>query len=320
MVITGASSGIGRAAAYAFAEEGTRLVLTARREGALQEVADACEERGASAVAVPADVTNEEALQAVVELAEERFGGIDVWVNNAAVTAFGRFEDVPAEDFRRVIETNFFGYVNGARAALGHFRERKRGVLINVGSVVGAVPQPYTSAYVTSKWAIRGLNECLRMEMALEDDLDIEVCHVAPASIDTPLFQQGANYTGRTPRALDPTYAPEFVADVIVRVSHKPRRETVAGNAAYGLMGQHAVAPALYERTMARKMDREHFKDQPAPRSKGNLYEPMEEYAAVRGGWEGKASFDLGRATRIGAAVMLPALAVGVAIRRLQTR
>lgn len=186
IVITGASSGIGRATALDFAKQGATLLLAVRREAPLQELAAECERLGGKALAVPTDTTDEEAVQALARLGVETFGRLDVWVNNAAVTLFARFEEAPPEVFRQVIETNLFGYIHGARAALPYFREQGSGILINVDSVVGAAPQPYTSAYFISKHGIRGLSGCLRMELHLDNAADIHVCTVMPATFDTP--------------------------------------------------------------------------------------------------------------------------------------
>lgn len=309
VVITGASSGIGRATAHAFAEEGATVVLAARREQALEEVAAECESRGARALVVPTDTADEAAVQALARRATETFGRIDTWVNNAAVTLFARFEEAPPEVFRKVFETNFFGYVHGIRAVLPIFREQGSGVLVNVSSVVATAPQPFTSAYVASKAAIRGLSECLRMELKL-DGVDIHVCHVMPASIDTPFFQQTANYTGRAVKALDPTYPPEQVARTIVKMAKRPRAEVKVGNAGRMMAAEHAIAPRLYERMGARAVDNNHFQEKPAEPTEGNLFVPMPEYATVRGGWSNPTSNPrrAGPLAIAGAAVAVPLL------------
>lgn len=176
IVITGALSGIGRLTARRFAERGANLVLVARRAGMLEEAADECRARGVDAVAVPGDVAEPADMQRAADEAMRRFGAIDVWTNNAGVMMFGRFEDTPMDDFRRVLETNLFGVVNGTRAALPYMILRNKGVIINNASIVGHLGQPYSAAYVTSKFAVRGFTIALRQE--LSDRPGIDVCAV----------------------------------------------------------------------------------------------------------------------------------------------
>ncbi len=286
VVITGASSGIGRATALACARRGAAVVVAARREDLLKELAGECERLGGRALAVPTDVTDEQAVNELARKAVENFGRLDVWVNNAGVTLFSRFEEAPSEEYRRVFEINLFGYVYGARAALPYFRQQGSGVLINNDSVVAKASQPYTSAYVTSKFAVRGLSECLREELILDGAKDIHVCTVMPVSIDTPLFQHGANYTGRAPKALNPVYDAEKVAKAIIRCAERPKREVIVGNAGRLLALQHALSLGLYENMAARQIDKDHFQDKPAPSTSGNLFEPVPEGTEVSGGWK----------------------------------
>ncbi|KGM13737.1 short-chain dehydrogenase, partial [Cellulomonas bogoriensis 69B4 = DSM 16987] len=283
VVITGASSGVGRATAHAFARRGACLVLVARRDWALQELAAECRGEGADVLVRAADVTDEQAVSQVARAAVARFGRIDVWVNNAAVIAYGRLEEVPGELWRRVVETNLFGSYHGARAALPWFREQGGGVLVNVASILGKTGAPYQSAYVASKHAMRAMGECIRQEV--RDVPGISVSTVLPGPIDTPFFASGANLTGRV---VTPPGAPvdaRRVAAAIVRCAAHPRREVVVGaSTRLGLLGNR-LAPGLTERVSARLMDRTHFSDERAAPTEGNVRSPRDREARIDGGW-----------------------------------
>jgi NAD(P)-dependent dehydrogenase (short-subunit alcohol dehydrogenase family) len=238
-VVTGASGGIGRATAHALAEQGARVVVTARRAEALADVVAECAEAGAEALAVPADVTDADALAEVARTARERFGALDIWVNCAAVSAFGLFEQTPMEVHRRVLEVNVLGYLHGAAAALPYLRERPRGVLVNVSSVIGVTPQPYTGAYTVSKAAVQAFSAVLRQELWLQGDRGVRVCAVLPAAIDTPVFRQAANYTGHAVHPISPRYRPQWVARSVVRVIRRPRAEVRSRRDQVGNLVQH---------------------------------------------------------------------------------
>lgn len=163
-----------------------------------------------------------------------------MWVNNAAVTLFSRFEEAPPAVFRRVIETNLFGYIHGARAALPYFRKQGSGILINNSSIAGKTGEPYTGAYVISKFGVRGLAATLRQEI---HDPDIHICTILPASIDTPIYQHGANYTGRAIKPLSPMYDAKEVAEAIVACAEAPQRQVVVGTAGRALLALHTISP-----------------------------------------------------------------------------
>jgi NAD(P)-dependent dehydrogenase (short-subunit alcohol dehydrogenase family) len=242
VVITGASSGFGRAAALAFARAGASVSLAARGREALEDTAHACRQVGADALVVTADVGDAEAVDQLANRTVERFGRIDVWVNNAGVILYGRFEDCPAEDFERVVRTNVLGQVHGARAALRQFRKQGHGVLINMGSVWGRVSSPQVSAYVASKHAVRAFSECLREE--LRDEPDIEVATMLPQAADTPIFAHAGNYTGRQVCPIPPLVTAEEVADGILACVRDPKREVTFGRAGRLVGVFHTAAPA----------------------------------------------------------------------------
>lgn len=197
-------------------------------------------------------------------------------MNNAAVILFARIEEAPYEAYRKVIETNLFGYIYGARAVLPYFREQGSGTLINVSSVVGKIGSPYISAYTTSKFGIIGLSTSLRMELL--DVPDIHVCTVLPASIDTPLFQHAGNFTGRAVKPVEPIYRAEQVANAIVALARRPRREIMVGNAGRRQALMYTLAPGLTEPRYAKQVEKHHFQDTAAPQSPGNLFKPMEQH------------------------------------------
>lgn len=294
VVITGASSGIGRATALAFAAEGATVVLAARRQAALHEVAEDCIDAGGRAMVFPCDVTDGDQVERLAQRAVEAFGGIDVWVNNAGVIAFGRFEETPPDVFGRVVETDLFGVVNGCRAVLPHFLDRGEGVIVNVASIVSQTGQRYATAYAAAKHAVRGFTESLRQELV--DEPDIHVCTVMPGAIDTPLWQHAANYTGRAIKPPASLTAPEDVARCIVALAHDPKREVHVGGIGRLAAIQQAIAPGITEKASARMFERGMFDNKPAPESSGATLRPMAEYNGASGGWMEREPDDRGPA------------------------
>ncbi|WP_104117406.1 SDR family oxidoreductase [Arthrobacter sp. B1805] len=291
VVITGAASGIGRATALRFARRRTHLVLASRRVEALETLVAECTALGSRAIAVPTDMSEYEAVQELASRAVEEFGRIDVWVNNAAVSFFSPFLEVPLRDFERVIDVNVMGYVYGARAALERMQDQGSGVLVNVASIVGEIPQPYTSAYSMSKAAVRALGVSLRSELKLDRKKRIHVCTVLPPTIDTPFFNHAANYTGRRAVAMPPVYSADRVAKAILDVVEAPVREVAVGRIGRSMVRQHRLMPGRIERVMAHQVEHTHLsKKEPAEDSTGNLYGPSLDpaNAAVPGGWSGR--------------------------------
>jgi short-subunit dehydrogenase len=315
VVITGASTGLGRAIALAFARRGVNLSLAARGEDALHQPAQEYRHFGSRTLVVPTDVTDEAAVQNLAQRTVQELGRLDIWVNNAAVIAFGRFEEIPSDIYRRVIETNLFGYIHGARAALPYFREQGFGTLINIASIDSLAGMPYTSPYVASKFAIRGFSESLREEMMGEP---INICTIMPGSIDTPLFQHSANYSGRASKPVPPVYDPSEVAEAIVACAENPKREVLVGSSARMMAAFHGIAPLLYERMIARRAPKDHFTNIRTGPTKGNLFEPMLEWAGTRGGWR-NPELDA-RRRRVTVGVLAGVAAMGLAFMMWRRR
>lgn len=281
VVVTGASSGLGRAAALELSRRGARVVLAARRAQALEDVASACRAAGGDALVVPTDVTDERAVAHLAERAVSWGGTLDAWVNNAGVTSFGSLEDSPLDVLRRVLEVNLWGSVHGARAALPIFRRQRKGVLLNVGSILSKVGQPFVPSYVISKFALHGLSEALRAELA--DVPDVHVCTLLPYAIDTPHFEAGANWIGRKAFAMPPVQSPEKVARALADLLEHPRRERhVPRIAALGL-ALHALLPGPVEHVIRHALGRWHLGEPQALNERGNLWEPSGELPTVHG-------------------------------------
>ncbi|MFN2557545.1 MAG: SDR family NAD(P)-dependent oxidoreductase [Nitriliruptorales bacterium] len=287
VVITGASSGIGKAAALAFAAEGANVVLAARRLAALEVTAQECRNLGVAAVAVAADTTDPRDVERIATRALDEFGHFDVWINNASCLMFGSLEQTPADAYTRLVEVNLFGYVNGARCALSHFRERGRGVLINNASLFSIMPTGYTNAYTTTKHGVEGFSDALRQELVPSQD--IHVVKILPAGVDTPILQHAANYSGRTIRPLYPLVSAQRVAKVMVRSALRPRRAVVVGRLGRLNAALYHSAPLLggwvYGRMAAKALERA----DPSPETHGNVFEPVADGISTSGGLRGRS-------------------------------
>jgi NAD(P)-dependent dehydrogenase (short-subunit alcohol dehydrogenase family) len=283
VVITGASSGIGRATAHAFATEGARLVLGARDEAALADVVEECAARGATALAVPTDVTDSQQMRSLADRAAAFGGGrIDIWINNAGVGAVGSFEETPLEAHEQVLQTDLLGYLRGAYVAWPFFKAQKRGILINTLSLGSWVAQPYAAAYSASKYGLRGLSEALRGELHAYPD--IHVCDIYPAVMDTPGFRDGGNFTGHALKPPPPVYDPHRVAAAMVACALRPRQSTTVGGAATIARLAHFLLPGfpLLSGWLTR-LGLEHSPQ--AQSSSGNLFVPSKGERRVEGGW-----------------------------------
>jgi short-subunit dehydrogenase len=274
VVVTGATSGIGRETALKYARRHARLVLAARSENTLDEMANECRDAGATAVLVqPTDIADGEQVQRLFDLAIDGFGHVDVAAQCAAITAFGRFEDLPADVFEKIVRTNLLGSANVARSALTHFQARGAGHLVLVGSLLGVTAVPYQSAYVVSKFAISGLVRALRQENRHASG--VRVHGVYPGPVDTPVYGTAANYLGSTPRVAPTADKPATIAGAIVRATdrdHSSERQV-------GLLNRPAIfayrlIPRVFDVLIGPLLRATSFTSGPSEATTGNVFEP----------------------------------------------
>ena len=244
IVITGASSGIGLTTARVAVERGARVVLAARSGDVLAQLAD---DLGgpARAVYVVADVGRCEEVQAIADKAVAAFGGFDTWVNVAGLTVYGPLREIPQVDHERLIQTNLWGTVHGSLVAAEHLR-KSGGALINVGSIASDLAFPFQGLYATSKHAVKGFSDTLRMEL-LAEGAPVSVTLIKPASIDTPLPNRARNYMDREPMLPPPVYPPEEVATAILHAAVHPRRDIVVGGGGKLFIAGKEFAPGTFD-------------------------------------------------------------------------
>jgi short-subunit dehydrogenase len=283
IVITGASSGAGRAAALEFARYGAHIVLAARNEAALQTLAVECRDMGAEILVVPTDTSDSKAMIGLANAANDWQGRIDVWINNAGVLAAGDFDATPMAVHEQVIRTNLLGYMNGAHAVLPFFKQQNYGTLINNISIGGFLPVPYGAGYTASKFGLRGWSKALKAE--LTEWPEIHVCDLFPAFLDTPGIQHAANHKGKVLKPAPPVYDPVRVAQAMVKVAADPGSNTYVGSVSLLLKLSHALFPELTTKITGSVMRKYFQAADPIALSDGNVFTTVDYGMSTHGGF-----------------------------------
>jgi len=274
-VITGASSGFGKGTAVELAKRGACVVLAARNAENLEVVARLCEAAGGKALAVPTDVSDPAAVANLAKATLGRFKHFDGWINDAGVAAIGRFDTVPLEDHEQVIRTDLLGTTYGSHHALKHFRERGRGTLINVASVIGKIPSPLYASYAAAKFGVVGLSDAIRQELMEEGVENIHVCTVMPMAHTTEFFEHAGNYTGKKAVPIPPAYDPQVTIDAIVGLIANPEDEIITGWQGGPFSFLHRLMPKAIERLMAANVAGAQLVDAPPDaKTSGTVHKP----------------------------------------------
>ena len=277
VAVTGASGGIGRASAIAFGGSGAAVALLARGTGGLESAAQEVRAAGGEALVVPTDVSDPEQVQAALDRIEAELGPVDVWVNVAFTSVFSRFDDISPEEYRRVTEVSYLGYVYSTMAVLPRMKQRGHGAIVHVGSALAYRGIPLQTAYCGSKHAIQGFHEALRCEL-LHDKSPVRVTMVQMPAVNTPQFSWVLSRLPRRAQPVPPIYQPEVAGKAVVYAAEHPeRREYWVGGSTLGTLVANAVAPGVLDRYLARTGFSSQQTDEPQPLdAPENLWAPAD--------------------------------------------
>jgi NAD(P)-dependent dehydrogenase (short-subunit alcohol dehydrogenase family) len=288
IVITGASAGVGRATVRAFAARGARIGLIARNAEALEAARKEVEARGGEAVVAIADVADADAVERAAQTIEQAFGRIDVWINNAMASVMGPIKEIPADEFRRVIEVTYLGVVHGTQAALRRMLPRDAGVIVQVGSTLAYRGIPLQAPYCAAKHAVQGFHDSLRSEL-LHDRSNVRVCMVNLPAVNTPQFRWLRSYMPRKAKPFGTIFEPEVAAQAIVWASEHPRRELNVGWGTTQAIVANAFIPGILDRYLGRIGFDAQQGEEPESTRPDNLFAPVPGDAGAHGPFSDRA-------------------------------
>ena len=288
VVITGASAGVGRAAAAAFGARGDRVALIARGRKGLEGAARDVEQAGGRAVVLPCDVADAAAVDAAAQRVEDELGPIDVWVNDAMAAVLAFVHETDPADFRRVTEVTYLGCVHGTMAALARMRARDRGVIVQVGSALAYRSIPLQAPYCASKAALRGFTDALRCEL-IHDKSGVQLTMVHLPGVNTPQFGWSRTHMPHRHRPVGAVYQPEVAAAAIVKAAMEAPRELWVGMPAVQAIAGASVAPGLLDSYLARAAYDAQSGEEPAGSGRGILFAPADQDGGIHGSFDDEA-------------------------------